>query len=72
LQISSEFSRFNEAMAEKPRVATFYGGVPEDEDRKLLKDVNLSPHIVVGTPGRIKAVSAHFGCKLSFATFRIW
>ena len=44
-------------MAEKPRVATFYGGVPEEDDRKLLKDPNASPHIVVGTPGRIKAVS---------------
>lgn len=43
-------------MAEKPRVSTFYGGVREAEDIKTLKDVATSPHIVVGTPGRIKAV----------------
>ena len=46
-------------MAEKPRVAIFYGGVREAEDIKTLKDSSLSPHIVVGTPGRIKAVSAY-------------
>lgn len=43
-------------MAEKPRVAIFYGGIPESEDIKTLKSVDSSPHIVVGTPGRIKAV----------------
>lgn len=56
LQISSEFNRFNESMAEKPRVAIFYGGVNESEDVKTLKSADSSPHIVVGTPGRIKAV----------------
>ena len=56
LQISSEFNRFNESMAEKPRVAIFYGGVNESEDVKTLKSADNSPHIVVGTPGRIKAV----------------
>ena len=56
LQISSEFNRFNESMAEKPRVAIFYGGVNESEDIKTLKSTDNSPHIVVGTPGRIKAV----------------
>ena len=56
LQISSEFNRFNESMAEKPRVAIFYGGVNESEDIKTLKSADNSPHIVVGTPGRIKAV----------------
>ena len=56
LQISSEFNRFNESMSEKPRVAIFYGGVPDAEDIKTLKSVSDSPHIVVGTPGRIKAV----------------
>lgn len=43
-------------MAEKPRVAIFYGGVNESEDIKTLKSADSSPHIVVGTPGRIKAV----------------
>ena len=43
-------------MSEKPRVAIFYGGVPDAEDIKTLKSVSDSPHIVVGTPGRIKAV----------------
>lgn len=43
-------------MAEKPRVAIFYGGIPDSEDIKTLKSADSSPHIVVGTPGRIKAV----------------
>ena len=69
LQISNEFQRFNESMAEKPRVSTFYGGIPEAQDIKTLKDSATSPHIVVGTPGRIKAVriSQHFSaCLLSY------
>lgn len=64
-QISSEFQRFNESMAEKPRVATFYGGVRETEDIKLLKDTATSPHIVVGTPGRIKALVQRKALNLS-------
>lgn len=58
LQIANEFGRFSKSMAEKPRIATFYGGVQEEEDRKILKSTSLSPHIVVGTPGRIKSVSS--------------
>ncbi len=58
MQISNEFGRFSESMAEKPRIATFYGGFPEEEDRKTLKSTTASPHIVVGTPGRIKSVSS--------------
>ncbi|KAL3134961.1 DEAD-box ATP-dependent RNA helicase 15 [Trebouxia sp. C0009 RCD-2024] len=64
-QISSEFNRFNESMAEKPRVAIFYGGIPESEDIKTLKSVDSSPHIVVGTPGRIKALVQKKNLKLA-------
>lgn len=63
VQISNEFGRFSESMAEKPRIATFYGGFPEEEDRKTLKSTTTSPHIVVGTPGRIKSVSRCVVCK---------
>lgn len=59
VQISNEFGRFSESMAEKPRIATFYGGFPEEEDKKTLKSTTTSPHIVVGTPGRIKSVSSY-------------
>lgn len=58
MQISNEFGRFSESMAEKPRIAIFYGGFPEEEDKKTLKSTTTSPHIVVGTPGRIKSVSS--------------
>ena len=51
-------------MSEKPRVAIFYGGIPDSEDIKTLKSVTDSPHIVVGTPGRIKAVRLLFNASM--------
>ena len=54
VQIKSEFKRFTKYM-EKVRVEAFYGGVPIQEQVKLLKGQN-APHIVIGTPGRIMAL----------------
>merc|ERR1712003_494073 len=49
-QISKEYQRFSKYM-ENLKVAVFFGGMPIDKDKKVLKE--NCPHIVVGTPGRI-------------------
>lgn len=49
-QISKEYERFSKYM-DKLKVAVFFGGMPIEKDKKVLKD--NCPHIVVGTPGRI-------------------
>lgn len=53
LQICHEFTRFSTRM--KIKIANFYGGVPVQQNKDLLK--KETPNIVVGTPGRIKQVS---------------
>jgi len=50
-QICHEFDRFKKYMP-KVKAAVFYGGIPVQEHRDLLK--KEVPHIVIGTPGRIK------------------
>nr|WCZ58623.1 ATP-dependent RNA helicase [Seculamonas ecuadoriensis] len=49
-QICKEFERFKKHLPEC-RVAVFYGGVPVTVHRELL--AKETPHIVVGTPGRV-------------------
>jgi len=49
-QISKEYERFSKYM-DSIKVAVFFGGMPIEKDKKVLKD--NTPHIVVGTPGRI-------------------
>jgi len=49
-QISKEYERFSKYM-EAIKVAVFFGGMPIEKDKKVLKE--NTPHIVVGTPGRI-------------------
>ena len=53
LQICHEFERFSSYMPDL-NVMVIYGGVDVTEQKKLLK--SKPPHIVVGTPGRIKSV----------------
>jgi superfamily II DNA/RNA helicase len=53
-QICHEFTRFSARM-KGVTVGNFFGGVPETQNIEALKK-NV-PSIVVGTPGRIKAVS---------------
>jgi superfamily II DNA/RNA helicase len=55
-QICHEFERFSVYMT-SVKVANFYGGIPIKNHREQLE--NDPPHIVVGTPGRIKQVRAH-------------
>lgn len=53
-QIEKEFQRFTKYMP-TVRTAVFFGGVPIKENEKLLKE--NPPHIVVGTPGRMLALT---------------
>ena len=38
------------------RVGNFFGGLPIKTHRELVADKDKCPHVLVGTPGRIKAV----------------
>jgi len=53
-QISKEYERFCKYMS-SIKVGVFFGGVPIKKDEETLK--KNCPHIVVGTPGRILALS---------------
>ncbi len=53
-QISKEYERFSKYM-NTVKVAVFFGGMPIKKDEEVLK--KNCPHIVVGTPGRILALS---------------
>lgn len=50
-QIKKEFDRFTKYLP-KIRKEVFFGGVPIQDNVKVLKGPD-SPHIVIGTPGRI-------------------
>jgi len=54
-QIKKEIMRFTKFM-KNIRTEVIYGGAPMDQHIKLLKGMN-APHIIVGTPGRILALS---------------
>lgn len=54
MQICHEFERFSTYLPDL-KVAVFYGGVNIKVHKDLLK--NECPHIVVGTPGRILALT---------------
>lgn len=63
-QIRNEFARFSKYM---PNVITevFYGGVPIEENLEKLKNKALCPHIVVATPGRLRALVDDKALRLS-------
>merc|ERR1712079_750006 len=52
-QISKEYERFSKYL-NNIKVGVFFGGMPVENDRKTLRE--NTPHIVVGTPGRILAL----------------
>ena len=54
-QIRDEYNRFSKYM---PEITTgvFYGGTPIKTDMEILKNKDTCPHIIVGTPGRLKAL----------------
>lgn len=53
-QISKEYERFSKYMS-SVKCAVFFGGLSIKKDEDVLK--KNCPHIVVGTPGRILALS---------------
>jgi ATP-dependent RNA helicase UAP56/SUB2 len=61
-QICHEFDRFKKYMPEI-KTAVFYGGVPVKNNVDLLKQ--NTPHIVIGTPGRILQLASEKALKLS-------
>eukprot|EP00003_Mantamonas_plastica_P005664 TRINITY_DN1458_c0_g1_i1.p2 TRINITY_DN1458_c0_g1~~TRINITY_DN1458_c0_g1_i1.p2 ORF type:complete len:342 (+),score=147.31 TRINITY_DN1458_c0_g1_i1:332-1357(+) len=52
-QIAHEYERFTKYMPDV-KVSVFYGGIPIKQHRDILK--NDTPHVLVGTPGRLKAL----------------
>lgn len=52
-QISKEYERFSKYL-QNVKVGVFFGGMPIEKDRETLR--KNTPHIVVGTPGRILAL----------------
>eukprot|EP01006_Ploeotia_vitrea_P050604 TRINITY_DN67476_c9_g1_i2.p1 TRINITY_DN67476_c9_g1~~TRINITY_DN67476_c9_g1_i2.p1 ORF type:complete len:460 (-),score=279.35 TRINITY_DN67476_c9_g1_i2:1177-2478(-) len=60
-QICQEFERFSKYLPDA-KVAVLFGGIKIDEHRKLLK--NDTPHIIVGTPGRVLALVREKTLKL--------
>jgi hypothetical protein len=55
-QICHEFERFTTYL-KSVRVGNFFGGLPIKQQRDSLKDKDKCPHVIVGTPGRVKGVS---------------
>merc|ERR1712085_208286 len=53
-QIKFEFDRFAKFFADV-KTAVVYGGIPIAKDKEMLKD--NCPHILIGTPGRVLALS---------------
>jgi len=60
-QIAREYERFSKYLPDV-KSAVFYGGTPIKADRDMLK--NNTPHVVVGTPGRIKGLAKEGTLKL--------
>jgi len=57
-QIKHEYDRFTKYL-DDIRTAVFFGGMPIRNDKEQLKG-DKCPHIVVGTPGRMKALCGGF------------
>lgn len=62
-QISKEFERFSKFFEPKVKTSVFYGGMPIKQDIEVLS--TNQPHVVVGTPGRIKALVNQKHLKLN-------
>ena len=62
-QIKKEFARFSTQLPDI-RTEVIYGGVPVQEHVTLLKGLK-KPHVIVGTPGRIKALVKNGDLDLS-------
>ncbi|KAK7209649.1 hypothetical protein V2G26_016827 [Clonostachys chloroleuca] len=54
-QIRDEYNRFSKYMPDI-KTGVFYGGTPINKDIETIKNKDTCPHIIVGTPGRLKAL----------------
>ena len=54
VQIEAEFKRFSKYCEPEVRVANYVGGIARKLNVDELKDKTKCPHIVIGTPGRLK------------------
>jgi ATP-dependent RNA helicase UAP56/SUB2 len=54
-QIRDEYNRFSKYLP-NIRTGVFYGGTPIKTDQEVIKNKDTCPHIIVGTPGRLKAL----------------
>ncbi|KAG9299447.1 hypothetical protein G9A89_009400 [Geosiphon pyriformis] len=54
-QIRNEYSRFSKYTPEI-KIDVFYGGIPIRTDYEKFRNKETTPHIVVGTPGRVLAL----------------
>merc|ERR1712217_482911 len=64
-QIKHEFDRFAKYFADV-KTMVVYGGTPIDKDKESLK--STQPHILIGTPGRVKALVNDKDLKLDKLT----
>lgn len=67
-QIKKEVDRFTKHMP-NVRSAAFYGGIPVQENIKIIKNPKTSPHIIIGTPGRIMQLVKQKDLKLDNLNF---
>lgn len=63
-QIRNEYARFSKYMPEV-RTEVFYGGINIKLDIEKLKNKETCPHIVVATPGRLRALVDEKAIRLS-------
>lgn len=64
-QIKKEYDRFTKYLS-WAKLAVVYGGTPITKDRELLKNTNgESPHVLIGTPGRVLALVKEKALDLS-------
>merc|ERR1711957_1084944 len=64
-QIKHEYDRFAKYFAEV-KAGVVYGGTPIAKDVEMLKD--NCPHVLIGTPGRVKGLVQHKDLKLDKLT----
>lgn len=62
-QIKNEYARFSKYLPDV-RSEVFYGGTPLKRDQDILRNKDLCPHILVGTPGRVHALVKEGTLKL--------
>lgn len=62
-QIKGEYVRFSKYLPDI-RTEVFYGGKPIATDKAILKEKCRCPHVVVGTPGRVKALLEESSLKV--------